>query len=196
MGVWTQKLMANTDYDWRVRARDEVSDDAVRSNWSEVRTLSIQAGGRVEQAHAGPILLGPAGGAVDVSLTPGFSWAPVPRATEYEFILASDAGLTQTLAGTPAKLTSPAFQSTETLAYGTVYFWAVQATKPTVSAQSIGSFTTMAEPPPPAPAPVVVPPAPPAPAPITPGYIWAIIGIGAVLVIVVIVLIVRTRRAV
>jgi hypothetical protein len=48
----------------------------------------------------------------------------------------------------------------------------------------------------PAPTEVVIPAAPPAPAPITPGWIYAIIAIGAVLVIAVIVLIVRTRRVV
>jgi hypothetical protein len=46
----------------------------------------------------------------------------------------------------------------------------------------------------PPPTKVEIPPAPPAPAPITPGWIYAIIAIGAVLVIAVIVLIVRTRR--
>jgi hypothetical protein len=42
---------------------------------------------------------------------------------------------------------------------------------------------------------IVIPPAP-TPEEIAPGYIWAIIIIGAVLVIAVIVLIVRTRRTV
>jgi len=193
-GQWAQNLMSNTEYEWRTRARTQVSADGVRSGWSASRSFYIQAGGRVEAPHAGPILLGPTGGATDVSLSPGFSWAPVSRATEYEFILASDAGLTNTLAGTPATLTSPAFQCTETLEYATVYFWAVKATKPTLSPQSIGSFTTMGAPAPAPGPPITIPPAVPAPEPITPSYIWGIIAIGAVLVIVVIVLIVRTRR--
>ncbi|MCK4721703.1 MAG: hypothetical protein KAT75_00290 [Dehalococcoidia bacterium] len=207
---WVQILMSNTDYEWRVRARDQVSTDAIRSNWSEVGSFSIQAGGRVEQAHAGPIMLGPTGGATDVTLTPGFSWAPVPRTTEYEFILASDAGLTSAIAGTPVTLTDPAYQVTTPLEYGTVYFWAVKSTSPTVSPQSIGSFTTMAEPAAAVytcmqcgllfdseaalEAHIAEAHAPVTPA--TPAYIWGIIAIGAVLVIVVIVLIVRTRRVV
>ncbi|MCH7993215.1 MAG: fibronectin type III domain-containing protein [Planctomycetes bacterium] len=54
---------------------------------------------------------------------------------------------------------------------------------------------------PPAPAPaaapeIVIPAAPAAPAPITPGFIWAIVIIGAVLIIALIILIIRTRRPV
>lgn len=207
-GQWVQALMANTDYDWRIRARGQISADAVRSGWSAVRSFSIQAGGVVQQTHEGPIMLGPVGGAVDVTLSPGFSWAPIARSTEYEFILATDAGLVNTIAGTPASVTDPAFQVTAPLEYGTVYFWAVKSTKPTVSPQSIGSFTTMAEPAAEVwtcmqcgltfaseaalEAHITAEHAPVTPA--TPAYIWAIIAIGAVLVIVVIVLITRTRR--
>lgn len=210
-GQWVQNLTSNTNYEWRIRARDQINGDGIRSGWSDpVGSFSILAGGEVEQPHAGPMLLGPVGGAVDVSLTPGFSWAPIARTTEYEFILATDAGLVNTLADTPVTVTSPAFQVTEALEYGTVYFWAVKATTPTVSPQAIGSFTTMA-----APEAVVytcmqcglqfdsqaaleahladvhAPVAAP-----TPVYMWAIIAIGAILVIVVIVLITRTRRVV
>lgn len=52
-------------------------------------------------------------------------------------------------------------------------------------------------PPAPAPAPapeIVIPAAPAAPAPITPGFIWAIVIIGAILIIALIILIIRTRR--
>ncbi len=49
----------------------------------------------------------------------------------------------------------------------------------------------------PAPAPeIVIPAAPAAPAPITPGFIWAIVIIGAILIIALIILIIRTRRPV
>ena len=54
-------------------------------------------------------------------------------------------------------------------------------------------------PPSPAPAPapeIVIPAAPAAPAPITPGFIWAIVIIGAILIIALIILIIRTRRPV
>jgi hypothetical protein len=148
------------------------------------------------------VLLGPQGGAqnLDPNLV-GFTWAPITGATEYTVIVATDAALTKAVSGTPAKITVPAYQATE-LSYGTTYFWAIQATKPTTSIQTMGTFTTMQKPvvAPTAPAtgaaapvvqPTLVVQAPPAE---TPAYIWAVIVIGAVLVIAVIILIVRTRR--
>jgi len=195
---WTDtfNLTSNTEYEWRVRARDQMSNDAIRSGWSASQKFFVQAGGVVQAPQAGVILLGPAAGATNVSLTPGFSWAPIAGATEYEFILATDAGLTNTVEGTPVSVTQPSWQVPgSSLEYSTTYFWAVKATKPTVSVQSIGTFITMAEPvaPPPPPPPVEPPPTP---EPITPTYIWAIIIIGAILMIAVIILIVRTRRVV
>jgi len=138
---------------------------------------------------------------VDPNLV-GFAWAPITGATEYTVIVATDAALTKAVSGTPAKVTVPAYQATG-LAYGTTYFWAVQATKPTTSIQTMGTFTTMQKPVVAPTAPAATPGAPgAAPATIivqpqpaeTPAYIWAVIAIGAILVIAVIILIVRTRR--
>jgi len=100
----------------------------------------------------------------------------------------------------------------------TTYFWRVRVSSPVKSQYSeVRRFTVEAstvtppvivQPTPPAPpAPQIIvevppptkieiPPAPPAPAPITPGYIWAVIIIGALLVLALIVLIIRTRRVV
>jgi len=186
-------LKANTGYTWMVRARDEVSTDLICSQWSAPRTMQVEAGSAVVQAHAGPILLGPQRGAMDVSLTPGFSWAPISGATEYEFTLATDAALANAIEGTPVTVTQPSWQvPAGSLEYSTTYFWSVKASAPTSSPLSIGTFITMAEPVEPLP-PVVIEPTPP-PAQIAPAYIWGIIGIGAILVIVVLALIVRTRR--
>jgi len=192
-GRWVQNLRANTKYEWRVRARGQNSGDGIRSRWSAARWFHTQAGTAVQLPHAGPILLGPAAGAVDVPLQPGFSWAPFPGATEYEFILATDAALTNTIAGTPVTVTNPAFQVTTKLDYGTVYIWAVRATKPTLGVQSIGSFTTVEAPAPAPPPPVVIPPAPAPPAPVTSGSIWVMIGIGTTLVIALLVLLAVRR---
>ena len=188
-------LNANTEYMVRVRCDDQVSNDQIRSTWSDAVNFSVGAGAPVQQAYAGPQILGPAGGST-TSLTPGFSWAPVAGATEYEFILATDAGLTQTLAGTPVALAAPAFQAADALNYSTTYFWAVRVTKPTAGVQTIGTFTTMAKPVEPVPPVIIEPPvpAPPAPPAIPAAAVWAVIGIGAILVIAVLVLIVRTRR--
>lgn len=188
-------LYANKTYLWRVRASGTVGgEDDTRSPWSEERTIKVQSGTIVNQPYAGPILTGPAGGAQDVNPTlVGFSWAPVPGATEYQVIVATDAALTATVGGTPATVTGNSYQVTG-LDYGTTYFWAVMAVEPTVSPQNTGTFTTMMEGAPPVtvepqPTPTIV-----MPDTSTPAYIWAVIVIGAVLVIAVIVLIVRTRR--
>jgi len=186
-------MAAGTEYTWMARAAGQVSGAVVVSGWSAPRTISVQAGVPIAAPHEGAQLLGPIAGATNVSLNPPFSWTPISGATEYEFILATDSALTQTVEGTPVYVPDPAWQvPAGTLEYSTSYFWGVRATKPTMSPQSIGSFTTMAEPVEPAP-PFVIEPTPPTPQ-IVPGYIYAIIGVGAVLVIVVLVLIVRTRR--
>lgn len=195
------QLLPNHSYLWRVRAAGTTSGQAFDSKWSDARTINVQAGGIVSQQYAGVVLTGPQGGAtnLDPNLV-GFSWAPVQGATEYQIVVATDAALTKTVAGTPAKVTTTSYQATG-LAYGTTYFWAVQATKPTTSTQSIGTFTTMQKPST-GPTPttgggggavqptIIVQPAPAE----TPAYIWAVIAIGAILVIAVIILIVRTRR--
>lgn len=76
------------------------------------------------------------------SLRPTFKWAAMPDVTEYEFILATDAALTKTVANTPAKVTEASFQVISDLQPDTTYFWAVRKIKPTVGQQSIGTFKT------------------------------------------------------
>jgi hypothetical protein len=204
-GQWVQNLRANTEYEWRIRARDTVVGDTIRGQWSEVRTINIQAGGVVQEPQVGPQLQGPLPGATDVSVNPGFSWTPIAGATLYEFILALDAELTLTVEDTPVYVSQPSWQVPPgTLEYDTTYFWGVKAVEPTESPQSIGTFRTMS---------IDVYECPfcdeefgslgaleshiasvhPA---ATPAYIWAIIVIGAVLMIAVIMLIVKTRRVV
>ncbi|MFH1638914.1 MAG: hypothetical protein ABIB93_01170 [Chloroflexota bacterium] len=192
-------LRANTEYIWRVRACGTLNGEAIVGPWSEVRTMKIQSGAIINQPYAGPVLTGPTGGAMNVNPgLVGFSWAPVSGATEYTVIVATDAGLTQTVGGTPVKVSAPAY-SVSGLDYETTYFWSVKATKPTEGVQAIGTFTTMAKAAPvattaPPPAATSAPPQIVMPTPETPAYIWAVIVIGAILVIAVIILIVRTRR--
>jgi len=185
---------ANETYMLRVRARSVVNQPSnaaltivagqLRSHWSDPITVYIQAGGLVTEPQYGPQLQGPIHGATDVSLNPGFSWAPISGATLYRFWLATDSGLTQTVEGTPVDVTDPACQvPAGTLEYDTVYFWGVKAIEPTESPLSIGTFTTMAE--------EIVEEVE---EPTTPAYMWAIIIIGAVLMIAVIMLIMKTRR--
>jgi len=119
------------------------------------------------------------------------TWAPYARSTKYEMKLCRDAALTDVLA--TAEVAGTSFQYDGTLDYSTTYFWAVRGIEPAISDWSpTAHFTTAAEPVEPTP-PVVIEQPQPAPQ-IAPGYIWGIIGVGAILVIVVLVLIVRTRR--
>jgi hypothetical protein len=185
-------LRANTEYQWQVMARNTAAADAVRSMWSEVRTFTIQAGTAVVPEEAGPILQAPPPGSSSVGVNPGFSWVAEPGTTEWKFWLALDAELTNTVEGTPVIVTTPSWQVPPgTLEYNTTYFWGVQSTKPAVGILKVASFTTMSEPLPPEEPPDVIVNIPEAE---TPAYVWAIIGVGAILVIVVLVLIVRTRR--
>ncbi len=172
-------------------------------------------------AIAAPTVIALAQAATDVSLTPTFIWETVAGATAYELQVATYpnfAGLVidKTL-DSGALLEVPFFASDVDLDYSTTYYWRVRA----VSVQDWVSeyidqgawvtrvFTTIAEPE------AVVytcpqcgltfdaeaalethvteahPPAAPA---VTPGYIWVIIAVGAVLALAVIILIVRTRR--
>ncbi len=162
-------------------------------------------------------------GGWNASLTPTFSWGAIANATNYEFQLASDAGMTsfiKNLTGANALGAVTSYSLTGTkLAYSTTYYWKVKAISATSLTDwtAVIAFTTLAEPvkapaPTPAveikevPAPVIeikeaaplpnIVLQPPETKEIAPAYIWAIIIIGAVLVIAVIVLIVRTRRSV
>ena len=194
---------ANQEYMLRVRARNTINNGGLRSNWSDVINVTIQAGVPVVAPQVGPILQGPTGGATNVSLNPGFSWTPISGATEYEFILATDATLTNTVEDTPVLVNQPSWQvPAGTLEYDTQYFWGVKSTQPTESPQSIGTFRTLISELYACPfcsetfttagaleshISAMHPAA-------TPAYIWAIIVIGAVLMIAVIMLIVKTRR--
>jgi len=189
--VVVNSLVAGRDYYARVRARDEMPGDAIRSQWSSVEKFSVTAGERVEVSYLGVQPLGPVPGATDVPLSPGFTWSPYASSTKYEFQLATDAGFSAILA--EAKLATTGYKYEDKLSYGTTYFWRARGIEPTVTDWSpVSSFTTEKAPP----APPAPPPAPPTPAApvVTPAIIWAIIAIGAILVIAVIVLILRTRR--
>jgi hypothetical protein len=176
---------------WRAR-----STAPLRSPWSETWTLVTQ----MVTAANSPNPMYPAGDDVmDISVTPIINWTSMKYADGYNLQLAKDSAMSDLLVdftGADALGNITSYKVTTALAYETTYYWRVQALKGGIAASDwseIVGFTTRAKPVEPAP-PVVIEEAPPAPEPSTPGYIWAIIAIGAVLVIVVVVLIVRTRR--
>jgi hypothetical protein len=197
-------FMPGVTYYYRMKAVE-----ALYSPWSESRSFTVEPGVALV-----PIVGSPQNGAIITTDTPAFSWSPVAGATMYEFQLASDTTFASPI--TKTELAETGIQPAGALSLGT-YFWRVRAITPVMGGWSTIANFTVAEPVveepqeiviPPQPAPtitvpeikvpppeVVVQPPPEAPT-VTPGYIWAIVIIGAVLVIAVIVLIIRTRRAV
>ncbi len=66
----------------------------------------------------------------------------MPGATEYEFILAKDAALTQTIV--KERLSNTAYQYDDKLDWDTTYFWAVKVIKPIPSkTYSVATFSVM-----------------------------------------------------
>jgi len=208
LGLWPV-MLSNTTYVFQVRGVQETSGETAATPWSDTVEVTVQTGTQVQQNYAGPQILGPQGGGT-TGLNPGFAWAPVAGATKYQFIVATDAALTNTIGGTPVEVTMPSYQVTN-LDYGTTYFWAVKVVEPTPSQQTISTFTTMDKPAEstggttPAttiitqeapPVTVNVPESTGTGTTLPMGAIWAIIAIGAVLIVSVLVLIVRTRRPV
>jgi hypothetical protein len=197
------EYMPGMTYYWKVRV-----DAPLTSPWSEVRSFTVGAA-EVEEVFA-PEILAPAAGATNVNLRPTFMWTEVEGAVTYELEVSLNSEFRgETKGSAPlvqrAGIASNVYILETDLDYGTAYYWRVRATTTAAVAPKVvgdlgpwvtGVFTTMPEP--------EAPPEPEEPTPpvevveqtITPGWIYAIIGIGAVLVIAVLVLIVRTRRVV
>jgi hypothetical protein len=199
-------LLAGQTYYARVRARRADTLQVIRTLYSTDPTVGgapvviiVQAGMPVQSQYSGPQALAPSSGASNVGIQGvGFSWTGFPGATEYSFVLATDAALVKTVVS--AVTSQPSYSYDGKLTNSTTYFWQVQETKPAPSEKSpVFAFTTAAVPPTPAPTPApAAPPViniPPQPVPSTPAWVWVVIAMGGILVVVVIVLIFRTRRA-
>jgi hypothetical protein len=183
--VAATELECGHTYYWWLRVRDVVTNELVRSPWSEVRSFTVKAGFRVTTPYYGPQLLAPDNGcgcACDAPLC--FSWSPFKETVEYKFEMSENSDMSSPLVSTNVKTT--AYQYTGTVKCNKNYFWRVMAIAPAPSEWSaVFSFMTQPEPP--------APPAP-EPAPEIPMWVWILIAIGAIFVIVLIVLIFKTRR--
>jgi len=190
--VGAGQLTSGRDYYVRLRVKNQLSGDQIRGLWSAPVKLTVALGVPVRAPYSGPLLVAPMFGATNAPQKPAFTWGMMLGATEYEFVLAKDAGLIQIVAGTPVRVKSTAWQCPSELDYGTTYFWRVRAITPAASDWSpVASFTTMAKPASPPPAPPPSPP--PAPEPLAPSYLlWLMVSISTMLIIGLIVLIVRT----
>ena len=199
----------------------DLNEDTVPSFDELEETPFVVVAGEAEAGLGNPVLLAPEIGDDETSLRPAFAWSAVEDADFYAFILADNPDFVVPLVKRDddlSALATTAFAYKPGLEYSTSYYWQVKAVSGTWTFKSksrsfweedgdwvTGVFTTMDEPEEVKP-PVVVETAPPvviepivevitpAATPITPGWIYVIIGVGAVLVIALLVLIVRTRR--
>jgi len=179
----------NADYTWMVRV---MAGEPFQSRWSDAWTFTT-----TDYLDA-PICTVPILGSQDYTLYPSFLWSSVSGTGTYEFELSANADFSDAIV---VSTTLTQYTQTTALTYDQNYYWRVRALSSVggVSEWSaVWNFHTGIE----AMAPVVVEPTPTqnitltVPQPETPGYIWAIIAVGALLTIAVIVLIVRTRRVV
>ena len=169
-------------YYWRVRARESVTSDIVRSPWSATMYFTVEAGLPAGTEQLGPALLKPVDYARGVSSSPAFSWSPIPGTTKYEFILARDAALTQVVV--KAKVSTTAYEYDGKLDWNIAYFWRVRALEPIASEPSpVATFTVIAK---------EAPLATHAPlSPASPLWVWVGIAIYTALVVAIVVLIRR-----
>ncbi|MDD5312017.1 MAG: hypothetical protein PHO26_03145 [Dehalococcoidia bacterium] len=180
---------AGAMYYWRIRSYQSATGQIAVSPFSEVRSFAVKPGFIVNTPYYGVQLLAPDNGCQGCKVKPAsFSWSPWKEATLYEFILAQDPEFTSVI--TKAQTPVTAYEYDGTLDYSTNYFWRVRATE--INGQKIPSdwsatFSFSTEPAPP-------PGALPSGEPVTPIWVWAVIGVGAVLIIIMLVLIIRTRR--
>jgi hypothetical protein len=173
-------------YYWRVRARSAVSGDIVRSPWSEVRSFIIKAGLPVSTDYYGPQLLSPDNGCLGCLIKPAsFSWSPFNETSEYKFVLAKDAAMTQVVA--KAEVPTTAYEYQGQLDYSSNYFWRVMATAPFVSDWS-ATFSFQTEPA------QTKPSTTSTKLNTTPIWVWMIIGLASVSVLVVVLLILLAGR--
>jgi len=199
--VGAGQLTSGKEYYVRLRVRNQHSGDQIRGLWSAPVRFTVAPGVPASAPYSGPLLLAPISGVTNAPRKPAFTWAMVPGATEYELVLAKDAGLTQIVAGTPVRVQNTAWQCPSELDYGTIYFWRVRAIVPVASDWSpVSSFTTEAKsaittpvPLPSAPSTSLPLSPPPAPEPIIPLYLlWLMVSISTIMIITLIVLIIRT----
>jgi len=210
-------------YFWTGDFWAECSDQIARSGlvWVDVTEDTIPAiedlegtpfavvSGEASTDLDAPVILTPAVGDDEVSLTPTFAWGAVEDADTYYFEFADNAQFVVPLVKMSDELSAlmvTNYAYTAELPYSTPYYWRVKAIGDDgVGSWATGVFVTMAEPEEEQPpvvveeqAPVIIEPIveviTPAATPVTPGWIYAIIAVGAVLVIALLVLIVRTRR--
>jgi len=214
-------LDSGKTYYWRVRSVKLVGTGAsdqkeyMVSKWSDPVQFTTKMASSASSAIDVVGRISPANGSTGIATNATLGWGTVDTATGYNVVIATDSAFTNVF-DQATGLTVAVYMPTKAFTPATTYFWKVQAVNGTNAGNWIASsFTTAATAAASAAAPatsaapqtvIVTAPAQPTPIinytapaaattpPTTPGYVWVIIVIGAILVIAVIVLIVRTRR--
>jgi hypothetical protein len=138
-------LEFGSNYYWRVRVNRNDYYEKGDGQWSAPMLFSIAAKPAPQSPQpTSPTLLIPINNAIDVNMSPRFSWAPVAGVAEYELTLARDQNLQQIV--TNQNISGTFFDYNGKLDEGSTYFWQVKTTKPFVSQPSqILSFTIVAK---------------------------------------------------
>lgn len=213
--TYSGTLDYSTPYYWQVTA---LTGTTVLGK-SDIATFVTRAA-PVVVAPAPFVIVSPTVGEPNVSIEPTLTWTAFEGAISYEIAVSREDPTFAILEYSHNVLGANTFYKSETLAYGTTYYWRVKGiTGPAPAANAAapsgpwvtGVFTTESEPVAPAKVePTIIvqkEPAPPAevkivevpvqtivPQPIPNYLLWTIIGVGAVLIIALIVLIARNRR--
>ncbi len=162
------EFICGETYFWKVRSCESTEGERIRSRWSPTMKFTVKECSASEgETYLAPLLLVPEIGAKNIGRSPTFSWKGFPPTTEYEFILAKDNALNQTVVS--EKVSTTTYQYKGYLDWDTTYYWQVRAIDPVLSESSIGTFTVMPA------------PKPSAPTPPTPSWIWITIGLLAFL---------------
>jgi len=181
-------LEVGHDYYWKVRAREVMNGEEIRSPWSSTMYFTVKSGLAVTSPYIGPAPLLPTDGAANIPIKPvSFSWTQYANTTGYQFQLASDPSMTKILVDT--ETTTTAYGYDEELEYDTHYFWRVRATEPYPSDWSpVFYFRTEAK--------AITPPVEPTrpTAPPTPVWVWFLIAIVTLLYLAVMYLVTTKPR--
>ena len=132
-------LSNNTLYFWRVKAKNEIGWNAFCNFW---RMTTIVA------APTAPVLLSPANGSLNVSLTPACSWNSVAGAVTYRYQISADSTFASVLWDTAGVSGTSVNVPAGKLAQTTKYFWRVNGTNigGTGPWSAVWNFTTLALP--------------------------------------------------
>jgi len=180
-------LEADHTYYWRITVQDVATGDAIKSPLSWRESFVVKTSLPVRVPSIGPLISRPANGAGNVPRQPAFSWSTMSGATEYEFVLAGDASMTDVVV--KALIPTSAYEFKDELEPGKTYFWKVRATEPVPSDWSaVANFAVVEEP-------RLAGVSPTKGLPIATMWAWLIVAIGVMLDIGLLILILRRQSA-